>query len=103
MHHSCRSSPGSVHVREIGLAGAPDTALWDLAADRGLALDTRDADFVALSTVRAAPPKVIWLDIGNAATAATAKILQANLHGIDPFMVDPEAAFRALGFASPLR
>jgi predicted nuclease of predicted toxin-antitoxin system len=50
--------PGSTHVRTLGRSGASDTSVWDIARDGGFLLVTRDEDFVGMSLLRGAPPKV---------------------------------------------
>jgi predicted nuclease of predicted toxin-antitoxin system len=58
--------PGSTHVRTLGRQGAADTAVWEIAREGGFVLLTRDEDFVSMSVLRGAPPKVVWLNTGNA-------------------------------------
>lgn len=58
--------PGSTHVRGLGRGGAPDTSVWEMARGGGYLLVTRDEDFVGMSVLRGSPPKVVWLNIGNA-------------------------------------
>jgi len=41
--------PDSVHIRQIGAGGAPDSTVWQLAKDRGCLLVTKDEDFHRLS------------------------------------------------------
>ena len=37
--------PQSIHVRDAGLASAPDEAVWRFALEQGLAIVTKDSDF----------------------------------------------------------
>ena len=37
--------PGGVHVRDVGLARADDSAVWDYARTHGLGIVTKDDDF----------------------------------------------------------
>lgn len=37
--------PGSTHVREVGLQAADDDTIWRYAAEHGLAIVSKDADF----------------------------------------------------------
>ena len=60
--------PDSLHVGQVGLSGASDEAVWGVAAKRGCALVSKDEDFHRLSVLRGAPPKVIWIRLGNAPT-----------------------------------
>jgi predicted nuclease of predicted toxin-antitoxin system len=62
--------PNSSHVNSIGLAGATDLEIWTYAREHDFSVVSKDDDFRSLSLVNGAPPKVIWLRIGNASTAA---------------------------------
>ena len=89
--------PNALHVRVLGLGGASDARLWDVAAREACVLVTKDEDFVQLSVLRGPPPKVLWLNVGNAGTAAIAGLLLQNADAIDAFVEHPELAFLALG------
>jgi predicted nuclease of predicted toxin-antitoxin system len=89
--------PGSVHVRSLGLAGASDTAVWERARSDNLVLTTRDEDFVSMSVLRRYPPKVVWLNVGNARTAAIAALLRAHAEAIESFVAHDEYTFLAVG------
>ncbi|MBI3076722.1 MAG: DUF5615 family PIN-like protein [Deltaproteobacteria bacterium] len=52
--------PGSAHVRTVGLRGATDEAIWELARQEAYAIGSKDNDFRQLSFLHGAPPKVIW-------------------------------------------
>jgi predicted nuclease of predicted toxin-antitoxin system len=60
--------PESLHVRLLGAGGASDDIVWRLAKEHDCVLVTRDEDFLRLSIVRGAPPKVVWLALGNCTT-----------------------------------
>jgi predicted nuclease of predicted toxin-antitoxin system len=89
--------PGALHVRLLGLGGASDGRLWQLAADEQCLLVTKDEDFVQWSVLRGPPPKVLWLNVGNAGTAVIAQLLLRNAAAIEGFVEHPEVAFLALG------
>lgn len=89
--------PNALHVRVLGLGGATDTRLWEVAARERCVLVTKDEDFVQLSVLRGPPPKVLWLNVGNAGTSAIARLLQQNAEAIEAFAEHPELAFLALG------
>jgi len=91
------SYPGALHVRLIGLGGAPDEAVWTAATERGCALVTKDEDFHRLSVLRGAPPKVIWLRVGNTSTDDVARLLRERRDDILRFARQEEATFLALG------
>jgi predicted nuclease of predicted toxin-antitoxin system len=71
--------PGSAHVRTVGLRAAEDARIWDYAHAQGFAIASKDTDFRERSYVEGFPPKIIWLDVGNAGTAAIAELLR-NAH-----------------------
>lgn len=68
--------PESAHVDILGMRGSSDSVLWAFARDRGFAIVSKDSDFRSLALVRGAPPKVIWLQIGNSSTAEIAALLR---------------------------
>ena len=93
--------PGSSHVRALEKGGAADAELWTLAREQGFILVTRDEDFVGLSVLRGAPPKVIWLNVGNPRTAQVERLLRENADAIEQFAAHEDATFLALAFVAP--
>ena len=89
--------PHSAHVRDLGLIGASDRAIWDSAAAGGFVLVTKDEDFHRLSVMIGPPPKVVWIRLGNCTTAAVIELLRAESARITSFCSEPEPAFLALG------
>jgi predicted nuclease of predicted toxin-antitoxin system len=73
------------------LATADDRAVWAYAAARGLAVVSKDADFVALSALLGQPPKVIWLRVGNCPTRNVVDLLRARVNDVRAFLADPAA------------
>ena len=57
--------PGSQHLRDCGLKGQSDEAIWEYARANGFALVSKDSDFSQRSLLHGHPPKVIWLRLGN--------------------------------------
>ena len=84
--------PGSTHVRDIGLKGAPDRLIWEHARDNGFVIVSKDDDFRQRSFVRGAPPKVVWLQVGNAGTRPIAELLRAHAPRLSEFEREPESA-----------
>jgi len=66
---------GSEHVRDVGLRDATDDQIWEYARRQGFVVVSKDRDFQERSFVEGAPPKVVWLDVGNAGTDAVANLL----------------------------
>jgi predicted nuclease of predicted toxin-antitoxin system len=89
--------PGSIHVRDVGLLGAADTQIWEYAAEHGFLLASKDTDFYQRSLVFGAPPKVVWLRIGNAPKASIATMLRERYLQVRRFVDDAEATFLPLG------
>jgi predicted nuclease of predicted toxin-antitoxin system len=89
--------PGSTHIRTLGLSGASDTSVWEIARDGGYLLVTRDEDFVGMSILRGTPPKVVWLNIGNARNAFIAALIRGHAEGIERFLAHDEYSFLAIG------
>jgi predicted nuclease of predicted toxin-antitoxin system len=88
--------PGSEHVRNVGLAAAPDPAVWSYAATYGFAIVTKDNDFQHRALLLGHPPKVVWIGVGNCPTAAVAALLRARQSDLLAFEADPVAALLAL-------
>lgn len=57
--------PASAHVRDCGLKGQPDEAIWEYARREGYVLVSKDSDFYQRSLLHGHPPRVVWLCIGN--------------------------------------
>ena len=68
--------PGSTHVRNVGLRGAQDGHVWVHARADAFVIVSKDTDFRDRSYVEGFPPKVIWLDVGNAGTTAITELLR---------------------------
>lgn len=86
--------PGSAHVREFALRD--DRAIWDFAAKGNFVIVSKDSDFYHLSTVFGAPPKVVWLRVGNAGTEAIAALLARHAPSLNQFEADHDAALLIL-------
>jgi predicted nuclease of predicted toxin-antitoxin system len=80
-------------------SGASGTAArqMQLALSSGCTLLTRDEDFLQLSILNGAPPKVILLRTGNCSTAEVVSLLQTRLAVITRFLDDEDATIRAHG------
>ena len=89
--------PDSVHVRRLGAGGASDAAVWQLALERQCLLVTKDEDFHRLSVLRGAPPKVIWIRLGNCTTRDVADLLRRHVADVRRFTEQDEATFLELG------
>ena len=88
--------PSSAHIRSVGLVGADDVVIWRVAAEQGFVLVTKDDDFVELSILRGAPPKIILVGLGNCRTSAVAALLLAEKSKIERFGSDDSASILEL-------
>ena len=88
--------PGSAHVRSFGMAAASDSAVWAFAAAGGYAVASKDSDFEQRALVYGHPPKVVWLRVGNCATASVADLLRFRRPDLFAFDADPAASILAL-------
>lgn len=69
----------AIHVRDVGLRDASDTAVWRYALAHDAIVVTKDKDF-ATRREQTHGPTVLWLRIGN----ATNKALRAHLDAVWP-------------------
>jgi len=89
--------PGALHVRLLGCGGAPDPDVWDMAREHGCVVVTKDEDFYRLSLLRGAPPKIVWLRLGNCSTADISRRLRMHADDIRQFEARPDATVLELG------
>lgn len=75
---------------------ASDTEVWRWAAEHGYAIVSKDADFHQRSLLFGAPPKVVWLRIGNCSVAESVTALRERYLPIRRFVEDPTSAFLVL-------
>ena len=72
-------------MRDVGLRSAPDSQIWEYAKAHGFTIASKDTDFRERSFVEGFPPKVIWLDGGNAGTASIVALLQRERLRVEQF------------------
>lgn len=77
--------PGSSQVRLLGLDQASDEQIWDTAKREGYVIVTKDVDFVNLSLLKGAPPKVVWLRCGNQPTAFIEQLVRNHSEALHAF------------------
>ncbi len=92
--------PGSAHVRNVDLRGAEDHRIWDYARTNGFTIVSKDTDFRERSYVEGFPPKIIWLDVGNAGTAAIADLLRGERQRIERFQAMDELSLLILSIGA---
>jgi predicted nuclease of predicted toxin-antitoxin system len=88
--------PESQHVRDAGLSEASDREVWDFALSNGFAIVSKDSDFVQLSLLAGAPPKVIRLQVGNCTTDRVEPVLRSGFEAIASFERNADASLLVL-------
>jgi len=82
--------PGSNQVRLLGMARHSDSDIWYYAQYHGYVLVTRDEDLVELGILRGAPPKIVWVRIGNSRTSDVERLLRQSFEDIAELVASPE-------------
>lgn len=91
VHRLADLYPDSAHVHQLGLGSTEDEAVWCHAKEHGFAIATKDVDFQERSAMRGAPPKVIWIRLGNCSVEELAELLRRHsvtLHTFDADLID---------------
>jgi predicted nuclease of predicted toxin-antitoxin system len=83
--------PGSVHIRLLGEGGAKDARVRDLARQHDCLLVSKDEDFHRLAILHGAPPKFVWIQLGNCSTDDIAQLLRHRQADVIRFSEDNEA------------
>ena len=89
--------PDSEHVRNVNLHEADDRRLWEYARAHGFAIVSKDEDFHQLSFLYGAPPKVVWVRLGNCTTADIEQALRRQQIDLLNFDANEEGAFLIIG------
>jgi len=88
--------PGTSHVLRLGLDQSPDSEIRDFAAQHGFTPLTKNTDLVDLCVLRGAPPKIVWLRVGNCSTALIRDVLERNTARMLAFGDDPSRVVLSL-------
>lgn len=68
--------PDCTHVKTVALARADDSVIADWAKQRGFTIVSKDTDFYQRTVALGSPAKLIWLRVGNCATATIVDLLR---------------------------
>ena len=79
----------STHVERLNMRGATDAAIWAYARDHDYVIVSKDNGFRQYAFLYGPPPKVLWLAVGNAGTAAIARLVSSKTVEILAFDKDP--------------
>lgn len=81
----CQEGHDAVHVREIGLASAPDSVILERAASEGRILVSADTDFGALLALKkSSKPSLILFRLEAHRPMTQFNLLKANLSHLSP-------------------
>ena len=89
--------PESSHVGLLGLTQTDDSIIWDRARIDHFCMVSKDSDFHQRSLLFGAPPKVVFLKVGNCTTAKIISVLRSNFDLIREFCADHDASLLILG------
>ncbi len=89
--------PGSSHVGLLGLSQTSDSIIWEQAKSNSFCIVSKDADFQQRSLLFGAPPKIIFLKVGNCSTQRIVAVLRGNKTVITTFWMDEDASLLVLG------
>jgi len=85
-HKLCATSsdlyPESSHTRFLHFERAADPEIWFHARTHGFIVVTKDKDIAEFAVLKGAPPKVVWLRMGNCSTRAVEAALRENFEKI---------------------
>ena len=79
------------------IAGARRRVVWDLARQHGCLVVSKDEDFHRLAVLRGAPPKFVWIRLGNCTTDDIVQLLRRHHEDIVRFNEQHEATVLELG------
>ena len=83
--------PGSQHVRDLGLTGHTDEEIWQFAKMNDFFIVSKDKDFYQRALFYGAPPKFIWLCLGNCTKADLLALIQRHEKDIATFEASTES------------
>lgn len=82
---------GSTHVSVLG-PDPDDESIWDHAKANDLTIVSKDSDSYRMSVLLGAPPKVVWVRIGNGPTRHVEEMLRSRAADLATFIADADAA-----------
>jgi predicted nuclease of predicted toxin-antitoxin system len=88
--------PGSAHVKAHRLITSDDAVIWSFAAENDFTIVSKDSDFHQRSLVFGAPPKFIYLRVGNCSTSRIIGLLRSEVSLIAEFIADANASLLIL-------
>lgn len=96
VRHIESTFPGSAHVKDYNLITASDLDIWEFAKRNSFTLVSKDSDFHQRSLVLGAPPKFVYLRVGNCPTERVVGLLNSRAEVIEAFLLDNDASVLVL-------
>ena len=96
LRHLITDFPDSSHVERLQMRGCKDTDIWNYAKQHDYIIVSKDDDFRQRSFLSGSPPKVVWLNVGNAGTAIILKLLLDSVARIKEFEADMQESILIL-------
>lgn len=84
--------PDANHVMLENLDEVSDTKVWMHARSHNYTIVTKDSDFNDMTIHKGAPPKIIWIKLGNCKVSEIENILRVNEEAIKEFLDEPVGA-----------
>ena len=81
----------AVAARDLGLASAADSVLFDYARQEGAVVLTKDSDFVELLHRLGAPPQIIWITCSNVCNRHLRILFEATFKQVLQLLQDGES------------
>ena len=73
----CARGHEAVHVQDAHLAGVSDADVWRFASRAGMAIVSKDEDFLHLVVPSPAPLPFVWVRLGNCRTGSLLAAFEA--------------------------
>ena len=83
------------------MRGLADAAVWNYARENGYTIVSKDNDFRQRAFLLGAPPKIVWLSVGNAGTMRIAALLRAGSERLRQFDIDPDESLLVIQAQAP--
>ena len=77
-------------VRRLGLLSASDQEIFDRAKDENVVLMTKDEDFCRLLQQQGAPPRILWVTVGNTSNRHLKQVLEKTFEALWRLFQDGE-------------
>lgn len=88
--------PGSSQVKDHDLDRTDDAVIWEFARSNGYTIVSKESDFFQRSLLFGAPPKFLYLKVGNSPTSDVTTLIRSNSQLIHAFIRDAASSLLIL-------